>query len=81
MWGIFTSQAYCPLWGVKPASPWPEVKILDFHTQGRETKPCRLGFSKRTISLRGKNTPQIHNNNYLLSNQDPNWLAKTCFLS
>ena len=53
MWGIFTPQAYCPLWGVKPASPWPEVKILDFHTQGRETKPCGLGSPKRTISLQG----------------------------
>ena len=35
-------------------SPWPEVKILDFHTRGRETKPCGLGSPKRTMSLWGK---------------------------
>ena len=33
-------------------SPWPKVKILDFHTRGRETKSCGLGPSERTISLR-----------------------------
>ena len=49
-----------PMWdkGVKPKwlqgkSPWPEVKILDFHTRGQEPKPCGLGSPKRTISLRG----------------------------
>ena len=35
-------------------SPWPEVKILDSHTRGRETKPCGLGSPKRTMSLWGK---------------------------
>ena len=35
------------------ASPWPKVKILNFHTRYWEPKPCGLGSPKRTISLQG----------------------------
>ena len=42
------------------ASPWPKVKILNFHTRYWEPKPCRLSSPKRTISLQGleQNPPQ-----------------------
>ena len=34
-------------------SPWPEVKILNFHTRYWETKSCGLDSPKKTISLQG----------------------------
>jgi len=37
-------------------SPWPEVKILDFHTWGRETKTLRAWLPKEDNKLVGRGT-------------------------